>query len=413
MKSISLKPWLSWASVTFFYGFQYILRVLPNVMADEVRTKYVIDSSQFGNFTGTYYLGYALAHIPLGLMFDHFQPRLVIALSAIVASLSLAPLLYSDSWALAVISRFALGFASAGAILGVFKIIRQNFPAQKFGFILGLTAILGLLGAVYGGLPIKKLMQFYNWHSILEYMMLGGIALSILMFATIAPNRSTSENLSLKKVFGEIQYVLRKKEIIFLAFIGGLMVGPLEGFADVWGTSFLAHSYNLSPETAAFLPSIIFLGFGIGSPVLAYIAEKTNAYMKILIMCAVGLAVCFALILMFHLSDVALMIIFAMIGILSAYQVLVLHMNCVSVDPKYAGLCSALTNMIIMSFGYIFHRGIGMIMNLFWDGKCTAGVAIYSHESYIYGLALIPVGLVVAYISLTLNRNLTKKTASK
>src|SRR5579863_2156181 len=98
LRSISIQAWLAWGIATFFYGFQYILRVFPSVMIDDIRGKFGIDSAQFADFSGIYYLGYGLAHIPVGLLLDHKGPRWVMTLSIVLCALGLVPLIYGTSW---------------------------------------------------------------------------------------------------------------------------------------------------------------------------------------------------------------------------------------------------------------------------------------------------------------------------
>ena len=89
---IPAQAWIAWGVVTFFYAFQYVLRVFPSIMMDDIRQKFGVDAQQFGDFSGAYYLGYALMHIPIGLLLDHKSPRWIIALSAILCSIGILPL---------------------------------------------------------------------------------------------------------------------------------------------------------------------------------------------------------------------------------------------------------------------------------------------------------------------------------
>ncbi|MDP3641423.1 MAG: MFS transporter, partial [Alphaproteobacteria bacterium] len=47
--------------------------------------------------------------------------------------------------------------------------------------------------------------------------------------------------------------------------------------------------------------------------------------------------------------------------------------------------------------GLVFHTGIGWIMVKQWDGKIINDIPIYSSDAYISGLAIIPIGLIIAF----------------
>ena len=67
--------YIAWLIVSLFYAYQYVLRVMPSVMATDIVQKFQIDSTMFGQFAGIYYLGYSLMHIPVGIMLDSIGPK--------------------------------------------------------------------------------------------------------------------------------------------------------------------------------------------------------------------------------------------------------------------------------------------------------------------------------------------------
>jgi MFS family permease len=394
--SPSSRAWVAWLVATSFYAFQYILRVSPSIMLEDIRLKFEVDASQFGIFSGAYYIGYPLIHLPLGILLDRVGPRLVVFLSIFLAISGLLPLIYSDSWVFAIIGRFLLGAGSSAAILGVFKVIRLNFPAYKFATYLGISVTIGLLGALYGGYPIHEFTIKYGWVSVLNMLFFAGVILAFLAFVTL-PSHKEVKQPSKGWVVRDLKYIVSTRHVVTTALFGALMVGPLEGFADVWGTSFLTHVYNLDRGTAALLPSLIFLGMCVGSPLLAYWGEKTNQFQRIINFAALGMAISFSLLLAFKLHVVILSTLFFIIGVLCAYQVLIIHVNSLKVSSEHAGVVTAFTNMVIMSFGYVFHYGIGRLMKLFWDGRCESGIATYSSAAYRMGLSIIPIALLIAF----------------
>ena len=395
---ISPQAWVAWGVVTFFYAFQYILRVFPSIMMDDIRQKFGVDTQQFGDFSGAYYLGYALMHIPIGLLLDHKSPRWIIALSILLCSIGILPLIYTDSWTLAVIGRFLLGAGSSTAILGVFKIIRLNFPIHKFGTVLGFSVMLGLLGAIYGGLPVQSLVASMGWTTVLYGFAIAGVILACAVLFLIPKRKNAEETTSHGSLSHDLKIAFKTPYIMTTAFLAAFMVGPLEGFTDVWGVSYLIKAYGFSKETASYLPSLIFFGMCFGSPVLAYLGERTKRYTFIVQLSALIMGVCFVLLLATTLPLWGIQTSFFLVGILSAYQVLVMHINSMRVDAKYSGIVTAVTNMVIMSFGYVFHHFIGRIMNSHWAGESIGNIRVYPIEAYDNGLMIIPFGLFIAFI---------------
>lgn len=69
--------WVVWFVASLFYAYQYVLRVMPNIMMTDITQQFHIDTLVFGQFSGVYYIGYSLMHLPIGIMLDRFGPRKV------------------------------------------------------------------------------------------------------------------------------------------------------------------------------------------------------------------------------------------------------------------------------------------------------------------------------------------------
>ena len=50
--------WTVWLVASFFYAYQYILRVLPDIMLTDIIDQFGISAATFGQFSGVYYIGY-------------------------------------------------------------------------------------------------------------------------------------------------------------------------------------------------------------------------------------------------------------------------------------------------------------------------------------------------------------------
>jgi len=186
--------------------------------------------------------------------------------------------------------------------------------------------------------------------------------------------------------------ILSSPMIWALALANLLLVGSLEGFADVWGVGYLMKAYNLNKADAAAHASFVFVGMIFGGPILAFFSKKIGNYTVIAI-CGLGMALAFSTLLMNdtynHLMVSCLL--FA-IGIMCCYQVIVFAAGANLVEPRQLGVTIAFINCINMLGGSFFHTSIGKIMDLFWTGSMNAeDLKIYDLEVYKYALSIIPV----------------------
>jgi MFS family permease len=399
---LSLSPyqaWSMWAVATLFYAYQYVLRVLPNVIREELLVHFNTNALEFGQFAGLYYLSYSLMHIPLAIWLDRKNPKYIIPLCILATVGGIVPLLISDTIAAANIGRFIMGIGSSGAILGVFKVIRLGFPESHFNRMLGLSVTVGLVGALYGGLPVRTLLETTHWQDIVLYFCWIGGFLAVLAFVIIPSKYKPI--ISTHNVIDEIIQVLKNKNVLMVCICAGLMLGPLEGFADVWGAGFLQSVYQIAPAKAAGISSLMFLGMLFGAPGLTYMADYFKAHIKIIIGAALFMGTVFVTMLYGFGSPEMLSVLFTAVGVACAYQIIAIYVASTYVRERHVSITTALANMIIMTFGYFFHTVIGIMM-----GDHQSG-GNFSHEQYQYGLSIIPICLFIAAIGfmIQLKRN--------
>jgi sugar phosphate permease len=194
-----------------------------------------------------------------------------------------------------------------------------------------------------------------------------------------------------------------------IAILAGLMVGPLEGFADAWGTTFFITVHSLDNNLSSFLPSLLFLGMCLGSTVMSYIADKTKCYYGLIILSAFFMAAVFLLLLFTTLHFTIIAILLFMVGIFCSYQILVIYKATTYVKEDVVGLTTSVVNMIIMAFGYFFHSIIGKILHYSDSSSIVDGVTVYSAESYQAAIMIIPACLIVGGLGFVIIRKLSSK----
>jgi predicted MFS family arabinose efflux permease len=392
--------WMVWIVASVFYAYQYILRVMPSIMLNELMQQFHIDAATFGQFSGVYYIGYSLMHLPIGIMLDRYGPRKIMTACVLLTVLGLSPLIFADHWVYPIMGRFLIGLGSSAAILGVFKIIRMTFKEERFPRMLGLSVMIGLVGAIYGGGPVNYLCTTLGYQIVIYLLAAMGIVLAMLTYWILPENKQPSEGTAL----ANIKEVFSNSKVIWSCLFAGLMVGPLEGFADVWGTAFLKQVCGFEGTIAASLPSMIFLGMCFGSPILSLVAEKVKSYLLTIIGAGLVMAAGFFLLLTSPTSSSVLSVNFVVIGICCAYQILAIYLASTYVREHVAGLTTAVANMIIMIFGYAFHTAIGGIIEVM--GGPAAPQALF------FGILVIPLALCVGsggFILLFIHERKSKK----
>lgn len=386
MSSSRFVAWFIWIIASIFYAYQYVLRVMPNIMMGEITAQFHIDAALFGQFSGIYYLGYSLMHLPIGIMLDRVGPRKVMSGCIVLTVIGLLPIIFAEHWIYPLIGRAMVGIGSSAAILGTFKIIRMTFKEQHFPRMLSLSVMIGLIGAVYGGGPVSYLCAAMGYKMVVELFAALGLLLAAITYF-IVPEVKTANHDS---VISNVKAVFTNSKVVMLCCFAGLMLGPLEGFSDVWGSGFLKQAYGLNATLANTLPSMIFIGMCFGSPILSLVAEKTGYYLGTIIAAGVVMLIIFSALVTGVMTVPSMTICFILVGMCCSYQILAIYKASTYVPENLSSLTTAVANMIIMSFGYAYHTIIGVVINAY------GGIHVTS--AFVYGISVIPLTLSLGVI---------------
>ncbi|PBD15557.1 MFS transporter [Wolbachia endosymbiont of Drosophila subpulchrella] len=396
------RNFLVWLLASLFYAYQYILRVIPNIIAPELITKFNISITDVGQFGGLYYVGYTLAHIPIGLALDKFGPKFVLPICIILTFTGTLPLICFDEWYYSILGRIVVGIGSSASAIGLFKVASMYFAQEKSARMASLSIIIGILGGICGGLPLDFLLDKFGWNYVIYTFSAFGCLLALLLFLVTPESNAQQEKVSIR----DLKNILFNKHIILISFFGGLMVGPMQGFADGWVKTFFFEVYKMNEDLASSLSSVILIGMLIGSFSLAYLLEKyKNKHYEVIIACSFAMIASFLLLFTQIGGLYVVLPTLFIIGFTSGYQVVTIYKAISYVNNNLVGLATAVSNMIVMVFGYFFHTGIAKIVDLCWDRTIIQGNPVYGAELLIKATSVIPVCLLVAVFGLLWLKN--------
>lgn len=393
---IPMQSLIMWLLPTLFFAFQFISRLWLGQIADHAMNQLSIDVQQFGYISALYYCGYAGMQIPVAMMLDRFQPRYVISGLIFLFSMAFLTFTLTDNWIVASVARFFIGVGSAAGFLGVSKIISQWFDRKTYAKLIGISVAVGIMGAVYGGGPTYVLVQKYGVNAVAFGIVGIGLLISLAIFLSVRSPENHGEK-SESLTLGHLKELISSPMIWILGAINLLLVGPLAGFADVWGERYMISFFGFEKEQALQLASFIFIGLIAGSPIMPLVAKKIGDY-ALIILCGLGIIGTFILIFthcMTSYQGIALCLF--MMGVFSAYQANLISAGLEFVSPVLMGVTVAFLNSWNMFGGTLFHTVIGTLMS---GGNHTGTQEAHtlSESTYITALSSMPVAALFGII---------------
>lgn len=394
--------WRAWSALlmgALFYCFQFLVRVSPNIMTDELMLSFSVDAAGLGFILMWYYAGYVGMQIPLGVLMDKMGPRRVIAAGAIVCALSTYGFSMATTPFMAAVTRLLIGLGSACGYIGTLKLGSQWFSREKMPIVVGVTMTLGTIGAGMGGLPLEFFVEKAGWQTALHFLAGAGlvIGLAILLIGKKPPHHTPVPEE--QHILEDLRMIIKKPQAWLFAVYAMLMYLPLTLVGDLWGVSFLESKYGI-PESEAAIPVLsMFIGVAVGAPVFAWLTHVWESRKKPMVLGTLCTFVIYIIILFAPTASLSVILIsalFFLAGFFFNGQPLAFTCICEIMPLHASGVAIGFVNMIVMLSGFIFLPVVGKILVLLWDGAMHQGVPVYSASDFQLALAIIPVCLGLA-----------------
>jgi sugar phosphate permease len=393
--------WFVWALGASFFFFEYIVRVSPGVLVNELIQAFDINAYQIGLLSSAFSLSYITMQIPVGTLVDRYSVRWLIGFMAMLCAASTVLFALTDTFHWAVFSRFLIGITGAFAFVGALKIATLFFSPKHFGFLAGMTQALGMLGAASGLGPLSLLIISIGWRQSLLVLALILAILSILIFILVKDKSKdvSSHPISSNSLLQGLFVVFKNPHLWVNVLIIGLLYAPTMVFAELWGPLYMSRVYHLSALTAASLVSVILLGWALGSPLLGWISDRIQRR-KPVIYLSVAFSFVFMVIMLYcsslslpWLFIVAFLYGFSNVGVSTCYAV-----ACELAPGQYSGTALGFTNMASILLGALFQPMVGWLLDLHWQGQFIDGVRYYSSQDLQCAMLGLPACFLIALV---------------
>lgn len=397
------KAYLAWFAVALFFGYQYILRVSPGVMIDDIRHAFGLKAEEFGSLGAYYLYAYALFQVPLGLLVDRIGVRALVLGSISLCIVGTSLLGMAEGFWLAKISRALVGIGSGGAFMCALKVAADRLPAGKRGYLMGATLAFGTIGALSSGKPVVALLEFYEWRQVVLLTSVAGLMVLVLAYLLVTRRKSPerSEITEPKKQKGSIGSRLFKivtnRTVMLYGFLAVGVYTPLSALADLWGTAFLLQKFELTRAQAAQCNMMMYVGLAVGSFILPGFCEKYNILNRSIQICSFALLLVFGYMLYGpSLGTLSLMALLATLGFFCGAEMMCFTGALEYSSPENSGLTIGVVNTLNMLGGAVLQWFIGWGLDFQWSGQLDGqGIRLYNAEQYVNALSvlLIVIGL--------------------
>jgi MFS family permease len=346
---------------TVGYYLSYLFRTINGLISGALTTNLALGAADLGFLTSVYFLTFAAAQIPIGVLLDRYGPRRVQAALLLIAAVGAALFGTAEAfWAL-VFARAMIGLGVAAALTAGLKAIVLWFPRGRVALLNGYMVMLGALGAVTATAPAEVLMDWIGWRGLFE-LLAAATGVSAVLVYILVPEQAASLSkgpvpLSLKSVYTNFQFWR-------LAPLSATCVGSAWALQGLWAAAWLTDVEGLDRPNVVTQLFVMAIALSVGGLLLGTIADQMRRRgigpeRLFALMAMLFIAAQLALILR---SPVPSSVLWSLVAMVGAGTVLSYATVAEYFPNELTGRANAVLNTLHFGWAFMLQYAIGLVL---------------------------------------------------
>jgi MFS family permease len=230
------------------YYLSFLFRTINATVAGALTSEFGLGAGDLGLLTSVYYLTFAAAQIPIGILLDRYGPGRIQSAVMVAAALGAALFALSDNFWLLLSGRALIGLGVAASLTAGLKALVLWFPSERIPLLNGLMVMLGALGALTATLPAEFLLVSVGWRALFELLAIasGGCALVIYL---VVPEMPAAKSGAGRPTTGGLKTIYADPRFWRLAPLSATCIGTAWALQGLWAAPWLSDVEGLDrPE---------------------------------------------------------------------------------------------------------------------------------------------------------------------
>jgi MFS family permease len=226
-------------------------RTVMAVLAPDLIDELGLGAEELGLLTAIYFLIFAAAQLPMGVLLDRFGARIVTVTTFVIGGTGCLVFSLSHDIALLALGRALMGLGMSVALMGGFKAMADWLPREKIAFGNGIILMAGGLGSMSATLPVQFALSITDWRGVIFGLgfVTFGVAAIVLLVAPEKPRGAESR--SIAEVWRGLKQVFVSPAFIANAPLGGITMGISMSVNNLWSGPWLRDVMNVPRENIA------------------------------------------------------------------------------------------------------------------------------------------------------------------
>ncbi|MEQ9639463.1 MAG: MFS transporter [Alphaproteobacteria bacterium] len=212
------QAWGIYAVLCAGYVASQFYRVSTAVIAPELMRTLTISPEAMGLITGIFFLVFAAAQLPAGVLLDRFGPRRVMSGLFLLAIAGAGLFATAEGTTGLLVGRGLTGLGCAAGLMGSMVAMARWFPQSYFSQLTSLLYFIGGMGFLLATAPLAIVSEMIGWRG--AFWLMAGLTgfLALLLYAVVrdAPPghpSTTGATESAGEIWQGLKAILAHKEL--------------------------------------------------------------------------------------------------------------------------------------------------------------------------------------------------------
>jgi MFS family permease len=343
----------------------YLFRTVNALIYVDLERELHLPASSLGLLTGVYFLTFAAAQIPLGVMLDRYGPRSVQAPMLLFAVLGSLIFSFSHTELGLIIGRGLIGLGVAGSLMSAIKACAIWLPAERLPLSTACLLSVGGLGAMASTTPLHELLKWISWREAFLILALLTFFVCVVIHRSV-PRTYNPKHTTLAEMSKAVGTLYSSWVFWRLALYSVFAHAIYMSVLSLWMGPWLRDVAQLNESSMANTLLWGTVAMVAGSLAFGSITDYLRRFgVQPIMVCGAGVSIFIAfqtlMISELPVSPLLIAIGFSFFGTSTTMNYAIVAQ---SVSPELAGRVSSSFNLVVFALAFVLQWLMGEILNL-------------------------------------------------
>ena len=387
------------------YYVSFLFRNVNSVVFPELTDEFGLSAGALGFLTSAYFLTFAGAQLPLGILMDRYGPRRVNATMLLVAALGAVIFGLAAGLPMLTLGRALIGMGVAVCLMASMTAFVLWFPLERMATLVGWMLLVGAVGALSATKPVELALRIMDWRTVFLMLAAYTVASSLAIFFIVPEKTPSAKPAALHSEVGDVWTILRDRGFWSIGCAAAFVQGVAISLLGLWAGPWMRDVAGLDRSELAYNLLFAAGAFGVGGVLWGTLSDRLALRgVPVVLTYVAGCAACSIAMIPIALGyGSASLLLWTVFMGLSPFGTLSYALLAARFPRRMTARVVTALNMVTFLLAFAVQAGVGAIINL-WpvvDGR-------YAFAGYraAFGLCLMLQIASVIWLAYAERRNL-------